>query len=380
MILALALALAGCSDINLRFWESSREEASPGEASPAESAGPSQGEEARQETVTAPISLTAQGQQVSYLQLAGLGEDGEWLLQAMQWLDRDRLVLVVADGRQSSAGSVIMAKTLLLDLAAGEQTAVITLPDATVTQIEQRGSRLFLYDASTVYTVSLEDYSLVETAPAPDLTAVSGDLLLYRDRDGVMLRDLTGAAADTRVARNETAYDYGESLLWSPDGQMFLIKRQSAGSREDNGMMICARSGEMLHEIDIPSTYAMDDDGLGSGRYAFSIRWAADSRSFLVVDSTTLRSYSAAAGEQTARSANVFSGPGGSVQDAWGSRAVGLYRSGDQVVAAALELPSGEVTELLELTGQATARYSPGGDRIALMQNENTGRLYFLTP
>lgn len=373
--LALLISLGGCQSIRLRFWENPSPEDS---AIPKEFSAPDPDGQANEDAEVFPISLVAERDNLSSYEMSGLSREIAWRYQTMSWLDRDRLALVLADGIQSSSGSVIMAKALLLHWQAGEEASVITLPDATVNRIEEVDNTLFFYDDTTIYRVDSRDFSLIDTASNATGSAASGDLLLRRDDSGVMLRDLTEERESIRIARNDDSGIYGDRLLWSPDGQRFLITRQNVGDLSGNGLLIGSREGKLLQEVDIAGAAKAEEEGGEPGVYDFTPYWSADSRSVLVADSSTLRSYSAFTGESLARVRNTTISYIGNIQDVFGNWVIFCRPTGNSWYTVLLDLSTGEAIDLLETPHATAARFSPDGNRIAAVETEDAHRVYLI--
>lgn len=372
LAVALLLPLGGCGHTGLRFWEKDSLESSiPEEFSPAAVEG-----QALEEVAVFPITLQQKEEKVSYFDISGLPQEVTWRLQTMNWLDRDRLALVVADGRQSIAGNVIMSKALLFDWKEQEESFVITLPDATVYRVEEVENTLYFYDATTIYAVNSGDFSLRDTAPNASGSAPLGNLLLRRDDSGVVLENTAEDVDNIRVARNDDSGIYGNQMLWAPDGQRFLIARQNLTDQSGNGVLIGSREGEFLLEIDIAGTVRSDDEDDMFSRYEFTPFWSADSRSILVADSSSLRSYSVASGEMLHRVRGPLYNSVSSVRDVFGDQVILCKPAGKSWLTVLLNLSTGESVDLLETPQSVAARFSPDGSSIVAVESENASRIY----
>ncbi len=372
LAMALLLSLGGCGHTSLRFLEKEPpESAVPQSFFPAAVAG-----QALDESAVFPISFQQEGENISYFDIAGLPQEVTWRLQTMNWLDRDRLVLVVADGRQSVTGNVIMSKALLFDWKVQEESFIITLPDATVHRVEEVEDTLYFYDATTIYTVNSGDFSLKDTAPNASGSAALGNLLLRRDDSGVVLENMAEDVDNIRVARNDDSGIYGNQMLWAPDGQRFLISRQNLTDQSGNGMLIGSREGEFLLEIDMTGTVRSDDEDDMFSRYEFTPFWSADSRSILVADSSSLRSYSVFSGEMLNRVRGTFYNSASSVQDVFGDQVILCKPAGKGWVTVLLNLSTGESVDLLETPQSVAARFAPDGGSIVAVESENASRIY----
>ncbi len=372
-MVVLLLPLGGCGQVNLPFWEKEWQESSvPEEFSPPAVEG-----QALEETAVFPIHLQPQGEKISTFEIAGLTQDVTWRLQTMDWLNRDRVAAVVADGRQSITGNVIMAKALLFDWKAEQESFVITLPDATVNRVKQVDNALYFYDTTTVYTVNAQDFSLIGTAPNSSGSVFLGNLQLRRDDSGVVLKDLTGEGSSTRVARNDDSGIYGNQMLWAPDGQRFLITRQNLTDHSSNGILVGNREGGFLFEIDIPPAVPLEGDD-AVVRYDFTPYWSADSRSILVADSTSLRSYSVLNGELLYRIRSPHYNSVSTIRDVFGRQVILCKPAGKGWNTMLLDLSTGEATDLMETSQSVAARFSPDGSRIVAVENENASRIYLI--
>jgi|GEM_PF-1438396 len=373
LMVFLLLPLEGCGKVPLPFeTEKEAESSILEEFSPPAAEG-----QALEEAAVFPIELQSQNENIATVNIAGLTEDVAWRLQTMNWLDADRVVAVVADGRQSTTGSVIMAKALLFDWKAGQESFIITLPDVTINRVEQANDNLYFYDATTIYTVSARDYSFIDTAPNSSGSVFLGNLQLRRDDSGVVLKDLTVEGSSKRVARNDETGIYGSQMLWSPDGQRYLITRQDLNDQTANGFLVGSREGEFLFEVDIAPTVSLDEED-AAFRYDFTPYWSADGRSILIADSSSLRSYSASTGERLYLLRSPLYNSVNNIRDFYGRQVLLCKPAGKSWNTFLLDLATGESTDLLETTQSVTAKISPDGSRIVAVENENASRMYVI--
>jgi len=373
LMVFLLLPLEGCGKVPLPFeTEKEAESSILEEFSPPAAEG-----QALEEAAVFPIELQSQNENIATVNIAGLTEDVAWRLQTMNWLDADRVVAVVADGRQSTTGSVIMAKALLFDWKAGQESFIITLPDVTINRVEQANDNLYFYDATTIYTVSARDYSFIDTAPNSSGSVFLGNLQLRRDDSGVVLKDLTVEGSSKRVARNDETGIYGSQMLWSPDGQRYLITRQDLNDQTANGFLVGSREGEFLFEVDIAPTVSLDEED-AAFRYDFTPYWSADGRSILIADSSSLRSYSAYTGEMLYLLRSPLYNSVNSIRDFYGRQVLLCKPAGKSWNTFLLDLATGESTDLLETAQSVAAKISPDGSRMVAVENESASRMYII--
>ncbi|HHY52724.1 MAG TPA: hypothetical protein GX499_05700 [Clostridiales bacterium] len=373
LMVFLLLPLEGCGKVPLPFeTEKEAESSILEEFSPPAAEG-----QALEEAAVFPIELQSQNENIATVNIAGLTEDVAWRLQTMNWLDADRVVAVVADGRQSTTGSVIMAKALLFDWKAGQESFIITLPDVTINRVEQANDNLYFYDATTIYTVSARDYSFIDTAPNSSGSVFLGNLQLRRDDSGVVLKDLTVEGSSKRVARNDETGIYGSQMLWSPDGQRYLITRQDLNDQTANGFLVGSREGEFLFEVDIAPTVSLDEED-AAFRYDFTPYWSADGRSILIADSSSLRSYSAYTGEMLYLLRSPLYNSVNSIRDFYGRQVLLCKPAGKSWNTFLLDLATGESTDLLETAQSVAAKISPDGSRMVAVENESASRMYVI--
>lgn len=360
-ILAVILLLAACGS-------PAPQKASSGPAQPDAPASATQADPPREPEAVMAVEGGAR------IPVTVLDEAAVWQLQQMQWLEKNTLLAIFADGVQSLTRTApVRVQGVLFDTATGEQRVVFSLSNVYIGHIEVGGEEIVLYDADTVYTLSRAELSLADTAPSMGTNwgAISRDLLIHRDDTGILLRDLGEAAEDIRVAEHaEGALYYGQGA-WSPDGSRFLLSRHNAAGVPD-GFLICGRDGAVLHQLDVsqPADFPVGD------LFGFSMIWSADSRTVLVNDSLSLRAVSAATGEDLAACPIPF--PYGDIQDVAGTRAACWREESDRYYTGVIDLATGRLTDLLETDSHTILRFSPDGDTVAAFVREDSRDLYLL--
>lgn len=357
LLLAIILIMAGCGrqspDDASRPEEPSREASEP-EASPEESSQPEESEEEEREPKML-ASGTAQ-------EITGLAPGKDWRLQHMTWLEEDQLLGVFADGGpEGSSGSAVNVQVILFDVALGTEATVITLKDAEIRHVTANESVIQLFDANTVYALGRYDYSFMGTAPSAGqgFGSVSGAYGVERDETGLVLRDYTGLNEDLPVMADTAEHTY-RSPVWSPDGSRFFFSRYLSATEGRDGIVIAARSGEILQEIDLPEAGG-----------SFAAFWSGDSKSVVVDEGGRVSLYSPLTGKAAGSAASVES-----CMDAWGSDLLCVREAGENSRETYLHhADRGTATSLLVSSAPLSARFSPGGRRVAVM-DPATGMIY----